>query len=284
MKTLQLATLLALTTLFTTSCFRDGGLICTKPSGETISEESTVDDFDRIELQMEGEVFISQGEEYKVEVEASENILDIIVVNVSGNELVLRTKRGKCIRGESDVKFYVTTPTVEGITLSGSGRMTNVTPLTGSEIDVTLSGSGEIELDELDYELGFMNISGSGTVDVDGLQLNDLEAKTSGSGNTTITRLTANVVDMRVTGSGDVTFEGEEAERLTATISGSGELHAFELPADDVEVDITGSGGCEVTANESLDIRITGSGSVRYKGRPSINQNITGSGSVINAN
>lgn len=283
MKTLQLLALLLLASTFT-SCFREGGLICTKPNGEIVTEEVSLESFSRIELQMEAEVYITQGDESSVRIEASDNIMNILVTNVSKDELTLRTERSECIRGKSDVKFYVTTPDVEAITLSGSGFIVNETALTGSELDITLSGSGDIDLSDLDYSSSYMNISGSGKITIDEFVVTDLEAKTSGSGKTTISDLNASNVSMRVSGSGSMNFDGENAERLDATIGGSGKLYAFDFPAERVEINVSGSGDCEVTANDELDVNITGSGSVYYKGRPNINQRITGSGKIKNAN
>lgn len=283
MKTLQLLSLLLLSVTFT-SCFTDGGVVCTKPNGEVIEEEVSLESFSRIDLSMAGEVYITQGDASSVRIEASDNVIDLIVTNVSGDELNLRTKRGKCIRGKSDVKFYVTTPDVEGITLSGSGKIFNETPLTGKELDIKLSGSGEIDLENLEYDNAYSSISGSGKVWVDGFDTDDFEVKTSGSGRTTISNLEANNVSMSISGSGSTSFESSTTDRLDASIAGSGKLFAFDMPAERVELSVGGSGDCEVTANEELDVRITGSGSVYYKGQPSIDQKITGSGRIKNSN
>lgn len=245
MKYLQFATVLIALVFFGSSCVLDGdGVACRKASGEMETIRYELESFDKIELQMGADVVISQGDGYSVEVEASENLHDIIVTNVSSDELVLRLERSKCIRGNHDIVFYVTCPDITGITLSGSGTITNATSIDADNID--------------------MKVSGSGTIDFDNFNANDCF--------------------MSVSGSGDIILQGEEMNTMEAKISGSGTLQAFDAPANRVDVRISGSGDCEVTANESLDVHISGSGSVDYKGTPAITQKITGSGNIRNRN
>lgn len=245
MKYLQLAIALIAVTFSTSSCVFDGGLVCTKGSGDIITEYYDLESFDEIDLQMGADVVLSQGDNFSVEVEASDNLHKKITTKVKNGELVLRLDRGECIRGKNDVVFYVTCPDITAISVSGSGNVTNVTPIDGGNVDIRVSGSGNIDLDDFNVEDCFISVSGSGNVELNGQEtMSSLEAK----------------------------------------ISGSGEVHAYNVAADRVDIGVSGSGDCEVTANETLDVTISGSGSVSYKGKPDINQRVTGSGSINNRN
>ena len=246
MKTLQLAIALIAITFYTSSCVLDGGgLICTKGSGEIITETYDLESFDRIDLQMGADVVLTQGDAYSVEVEASDNLHKIITTNVKSGELVLRLQRNDCIRGKSDVVFYVSCPDIKTISVSGSGNITNATPIEAGNMDMNVSGSGNIDFNDFNANDCIISVSGSGNINLSGdRDMNSLEAK----------------------------------------ISGSGEINAFNAPANRVDIRVSGSGDCEVTANETLDVHISGSGSVHYKGQPSITQKITGSGSISNRN
>ncbi|MCB0738444.1 MAG: DUF2807 domain-containing protein [Bacteroidetes bacterium] len=243
MKTLSLLTLLAIT-LGLSSCYYDGGLICTKPNGEMAQELREVSAFKSIDLMMAADVVITPGEEYTVEVSASENILDIIKTEVSGQELNIRTKTGECIRGNSNVTITITAPNIEEIKISGSGNITNTAGWETDQLELRVTGSGDINLDDLVVK----------SYEVD------------------------------ITGSGSIELSGTDAEKGYVEISGSGDLDAYDLAVNKCEVSITGSGTARVSANDELDIKISGSGDVYYKGKPSINQSITGSGNVHNQN
>lgn len=285
MKTLKLTLSILAMAFMLSSCLKDGGLICRKPSGENVTQTYSVGSFTQITLEMDADVVITQGSDYKVEASAADNIHKILVVKVNGSELVLRTERGKCIRGKSDVVFYVTCPDVKGISLAGSGTMKNSNPLSGDGLDVNIAGSGFVDLNDLTYSRMYVSIAGSGEINVDGATVSDFESKTSGSGNTDFKNLSCQNADLTISGSGSVRLAGSgEADRLKGTISGSGKLHCFDLPANTVEVKISGSGDCEVTCNNQLNATISGSGSVYYKGQPTVNADISGSGKIISSN
>jgi hypothetical protein len=144
MKTLQFTLALLISTVLFSSCFTNGNLVCTRPNGENKKMEYPVESFYRIELQMAADVVVIQGDEFKVEADAADNIHNILVANVSGNELTLRTERGRCIRGKSEVTFYVACPDVEAITLSGSGDITNEGAFSSENLELRISGSGNI--------------------------------------------------------------------------------------------------------------------------------------------
>lgn len=284
MKTLQITALLLISVLSFSSCVTDGSLICTKAQGDKNLVEYNVENFSSVELQMDAEVILTQGEEFKVEVEATDNIHNILVANVSGQELTLRTQRGKCIRGRSEVVFYITCPSLDGITLAGSGSIENTNQFDGEMLDVNLSGSGSIDLENMFYQDVITSISGSGQVNLNAIEAATFESKISGSGDIEVLESNINILDLGITGSGSFKIEGNEAEELSANISGSGKLNAQNMPASAVTVKIGGSGGASVNSLNELKVNITGSGNVHYTGSPSIDANITGSGKLINDN
>ena len=102
-----------------------------------------------------------------------------------------------------------------------------------------------------------------------------------------------------VSGSGDVEAEGIDTDELAVTISGTGEveisgntysqdveiLGSGEYKAEDLEskeakIDVSGSGSATVNVSDQLDAEVSGSGSVEYVGDPTINQDVSGAGEV----
>jgi hypothetical protein len=192
-------------------------------------------------LSTQGEVFITEGPAYLVQVEASSNLQEIITTKVNSNTLDIGIKNNKCIKGNPTIKMYITAPSIEGLILSGSGNIYAYNQITSSTMALTISGSGNIEMDSLSAEKVEAKISGSGNINL--------------KGNTT-------------------------GENFEATISGSGNINALELPFNNATVTISGSGNCKLLAKQTLKVTISGSGDVLYSGSPTINSSISGSGSV----
>lgn len=215
---------------------------CVKVKGEgpTLTEQRTANNFQSIRCAMSGEVYIRQDSFYKIEVRAQKNILDILNTSVTGGELKIDFDHNKLIGRHDKVEIYISCPNIEGLSVSGSGNITAMNKIVTSDLDLNISGSGNISLTDVNTNRLSAKISGSGDIDV-----------LSGWATTT-----------------------------SSTISGSGSIQLTGIASDYANVKISGSGDSRVNVREQLDISISGSGDVYYMGNPRINQNISGSGKV----
>lgn len=241
MKTLKLTTLIFCLTFVFASCNK-GGLFCYNGNGEIITETRTVSDFKNVELGMSGELFISQGSEFEVKIEASENLMAVIKTEVKNNTLVVDLKNNKCLRSNEMIKIYVSMPTIEGLAISGSGSIFGARKLDTDALELKISGSGDIELDSLKANELVSKISGSGTIAVGGM---------------------------------------DTIPSYYGSISGSGSVEAYELPVKKGDFQISGSGDFRVNVLETMLVKISGSGDVQYKGNPTITTDISGSGNIF---
>jgi hypothetical protein len=222
-----------------TSCKK--GTFCYKGDGNITTETRDISGFSEITMSTSGTVYIEESSEYSVQVETSSNLLDVIETEVHGSTLEIDTKRGKCLKGNTTLNVYVTAPSIEGLVLSGSGRLITSGLISSNSMDVVLSGSGDISIDSL--------------------ETTDFEATISGSGNISA-------------------FGVGTALKEKISISGSGNLNTLNLPAQDSEVSISGSGDCNIHVTEALNASISGSGNVIYKGSPAVTSNVSGSGTI----
>jgi hypothetical protein len=105
-------------------------------------------------------------------------------------------------------------------------------------------------------------------------------ASIAGSGSVNAEGVNEDEIRLAISGSGDITVRGT-TKKLTGAIAGSGSMHLADLTATDASVRISGSGDVTVNASESLEVSIAGSGDVRYLGQPrSVQRHVSGSGSV----
>ncbi len=238
--------MLAIAGIFTINgCFidvddDDGFFNCVDGSGPVVTETINVPNFTGISLEISATVLISQGPVQEVVVEGKGNIIDELELDVNNGVWEIDTDR--CVRDIGDLKIFITVPDLSVLKISGSGDI----------ISENTFVIGDIE----------MNISGSGTMDVE---------------------MEADDIDAAISGSGELFLSGS-ADELKCRISGSGDLRAFNMQCRIAELNISGSGDAEVRVSDNLDVRISGSGDVFYKGNPTLNVQISGSGSVVDSN
>lgn len=207
-------------------------------------EERKLSAFSEITLKMSGKVHLKQGDNQVVNVKGDQSTLDKLVTEVKDRKLVIRFKTESMFSSSwkpGPVEIFITIPEIDKLTLLGSGSIISEDLISSRIIDLTLSGSGDINLADLKTDK----------------------------------------VTILLSGSGNVLLAGKAAAaELKGTLSGSGNIKARDFNADDVNVKIVGSGNCWITANKNLIAKIAGSGNVFYHGNPAIDQSITGSGKV----
>jgi hypothetical protein len=245
-------------------------------------ETRNVDTFTKLSFRVPGKLYLKQGSPQKVELEGPKDVLKEIETEVDGGRLIIG-KEGKWMNwgwGDNDrIIAYVTVKDIEAISVSGSGDVIGQGKITSGDLDLNVSGSGSLQI-EADAS-GKMegNVSGSGELIVKG-SCSSFESDVSGSGEVNLTAVIKERADFGVSGSGKIRAEGS-AKSVKTSISGSGKVLASNLETDKCEVRISGSGDVEINVKSDLDANITGSGSVTYKGNPShVNSHSSGSGSI----
>jgi hypothetical protein len=211
-----------------------------KGKGDVVSETRNITGYTAISLSMEGDVYFTPDSVNSIEIQAQQNILDVIESQVEGGILVLKIQDHTVLGKHDPIRIYIHAPSINGLDVSGSG-----------------------------------NIMVGSLMDQPGLHYN-----ISGSGNITIDELKSKQLDGRISGSGNITGSAGTSDIEYLTISGSGNLNFLNVMADSVYVTISGSGDVSAYAVKYLDVTISGSGNVRYNGNPVINQHISGSGNV----
>lgn len=207
---------------------------------ESYSETRNVTGFDKVSFAVPGEVFISLGQGYKVVLEGDRDYVREIETRVSGGELIIRNEKWFNV-GNHKVIVHITMPSLEGIDVSGSGKVKVEDPLKGDGFEINISGSGRVSFGDV--------------------ILNNVECDISGSGS------------FLAEGSGTI-------GKLEVDISGSGSFKSETVQIGTLDTSISGSGSCDCHVTGVLKASISGSGSVYYSGNPKIDASISGSGKV----
>ena len=215
-------------------------LVSTATAQDSYKETRNVSDFDEVSFCLAGEVYISIGQGFNVVLEGDKEYLDEVETKVSGGELVI--KRDSWVNfNNQKVIVRITMPALNGIDVSGSGKVTVTDPLKSDDFEADISGSGKIYLKEV----------------------------------------TMGDVECDISGSGSFVAEGTGSMRsLEVDISGSGSYKGESTKIGSFEASISGSGSCDCYVTDMLRASISGSGSIWYSGNPKIDASISGSGKV----
>lgn len=219
-----------------TSC-SDDYYGCIDGSGDEKTMLVSVSSFSNIELELDAQVYLSQGPR-EVKIVASDNLLGYIDTEVEGDDLVLELDDVDCISEVGAIKIYITNPDFEELNISGSGSIFNKTALNLNDLEINIEGSGDVKLDDLTIDDLDLRVSGSGDVNLSGTGADDAEITILGSGDVDLSGLPIKDASVKVKGSGDA--ELDVSNTLDASISGSGDITYSGTPT--VTKNITGSG------------------------------------------
>jgi len=209
-------------------------------SGNVVSETRDVSGFRAIEVDYPAEVFIKQGSQESLKVEAEDNLLPGLKTDVKNGVLQIfyKTEKGKHVNPTKTVRITVVVKDLADVDFSSAGELT-VEKLKTDSLDVSLSGAGT-------------------------LHLNDIQVKG---------------LHVSLSGAGSATASGT-ADDLDLSISGFGDFNGAELQDRDARVHISGAGSATVWVDDELTAGISGAGSVSYYGDASVNKQISGVGDI----
>jgi len=204
-------------------------------------EERDLEDFTGIGFSVAGTLVLEQGNTFSVVLEGDDDYIEEIETTVQGNMLVISHDRWISFsRNNRKLTVYVTMPVVEELNVSGSGSILAEGSVRAEDLDMSVSGSGNIRLSDLTAESAGCSISGSGSLELKG---------------------SASTGKLSISGSGKYRGDSFRLNGLNVNISGSGTCST--LVEDKLVARVSGSGDVYYSGNPSVDARISGSGKVR---------------------
>ncbi|RPF71603.1 head GIN domain-containing protein [Aurantiacibacter spongiae] len=185
-------------------------------SGNVVERQVEIGNFDRIVANGPVSVEVRQGPRPSVTIEAEDNIVNLIDVDVSGDTLVIGSHGSWSSR--RDVRAVVTAPGLRDIEKFGSGRV-RVVDWNADSLALSTHGSGGITLSGRIDTLA-LSTGGSGSIDAGEATVRDATASTQGSGSITLGDLDR--LSAAVAGSGSI--RAGRVGQLTQSDSGSGSI------------------------------------------------------------
>lgn len=244
------------------------------PSSNIINRTVKTGDISGIVMMCKGKVVYSQGATSSIRMNGADNVLDVVELKNNGGRLVIKFRDDVRVQSldDDELVFYITSPSVNSLSVTGSGDIEVNSTLNVASLDLLVSGSGDVETKGIKAS-GHINVSvsGSGAVDMDiDNRANAINIGISGSGDVECENVTARSISCGVSGSGDVEFKGGITNKASFEVSGSGEVEAKHLEAGIVVAAVSGSGKVVCRASDTLESSISGSGSIKYYGTPKV--------------
>ena len=190
-----------------------------KGNGKITSLEKEISNFSSILAESVVSVNVVIANENKCEVTADENILEFIELKVKNDELRIGLKKNVSFTTSNPVVVNISTVSLKEVSLCGSATI-SVSNILQNTFRASLKGSGEINLSGETNEL-LLNMTGSGDIDAEELISKSLLVNAKGSG-----YISANAKEeatVNLMGSGSVKVYGETL-RKNKNIMGSGSV------------------------------------------------------------
>lgn len=200
------------------SCIIDGWDNGISGNGNVVEETRNVSGFTGVHASTGIDVFLYEGDDFDVKVEADENLMEIILTEVEGKMLVIKTDRVN-IRNAKSKKVYVTLPKLDELKISSAGDCEGQTPFTCDDLRISISSAGDLDL-KVEAERINIDISSSGDARISG-RTQQLDASLSSAGDLHAFDLIADVVDVRVSSAGDARVHAEEEISMDASSAGN---------------------------------------------------------------
>ncbi|WP_418514067.1 head GIN domain-containing protein [Corallibacter sp.] len=180
-----------------------------------------------------------KGKEGSIIIEGEENLIDYIITEVKDNKLIVKTKKNVNLKTSINKSIKITIPfeEINLVSLTGSGDLWTKDVLDVSDLKVSLTGSGDINLTSKNKTLE-SHLTGSGDIIFKGSTKN-LKVMISGSGDVNASKLISDNTVVAISGSGDVSVVSNES--LKAHVSGSGDIEYSGNPKKE-ETKVAGSG------------------------------------------
>ena len=221
--------------LLTTTLHACGLLNCEKGKGAVVQLQLPIAAFHGIVVEGSLEVHLTHADAQRIEAEGQGNLIGLINTEVKNGVWHIGTK--KCYSTDKPLIVHIATPTLDRISVHGSGDVKGTDTFTMDELKVDVQGSGELHMVVVAGDI-HATVAGSGDIELNGTSGN-LNASVAGSGNINAGGLSASRANAEVAGSGDITVHAVES--LDANIAGSGDINYRGNPGK-VDKNIAGSG------------------------------------------
>jgi hypothetical protein len=182
------------------------------------------------------DVYLTQGDNQSVTVEADENLHEYIKTEVKGDILHVYTDVN--IRDAERERVYVTMKEINSVQTTSAGDIVGESPVKGDHLELSANSAGDIHLEVYAKEIE-IDISSSGDMTLTG-ETENMKADLSSAGDLNAFNLKAKEANISVSSAGDADIN--VTDKLTARASSAGDIN-YKGDPKNIDVHTSSAGG-----------------------------------------
>lgn len=200
----------------------DEGYNRVEGNGVIQTKEKSLNRYDELEVSGAFKVKIVPSDNYRVVIEADENLQSYIRVDQDGDRVRIKMKNNINVRTSKPIRVTVFAGNLRRIELAGSCDLKSDGLIEHPErIELTIAGSGDANI-EVKTPVTKVSIGGSGKVIING-KTRDLDLSIAGSGDFEGADLLSETSEVSIAGSGSAKVYA--SVELKVSIAGSGDVY-----------------------------------------------------------
>lgn len=199
--------------------------------------------FDKLELAGAARVVVVQGDRDQAFIAGDDEVQKGVEVELADRQLVIRPSGGWKIWRSGKLFVQVEMRELRQLSVSGASDVQAPGPLKADQLKLSISGAGNVRLDQLQAKQLVFTISGAGDGQLGG-HVDDLA--------------------LQISGKGKVIAERMQSQRARVNVSGLGNVVLWVT--DDLAAHISGIGSVDYFGNPSVQRSVSGMGSISARG------------------
>ena len=204
-----------------------------------VNEKINVSDYEEIVLEVPANIIyrqIAQSEPF-LQVLVDQNIFPSLDISVQNGRLIIAQKNDSLLK-PTRFTIYANSKNLSKLEVKGNGNIHLENEVNARNMEILISGTGDLKSDSLYCENLCIRIKGTGDVEIKGAATH-ATFDISGTGDIKAFDCLVSHLDCSIQGSGDV--ETSVHEKLNVSISGTGDL-LYKGHPESVTTDIRGAG------------------------------------------
>jgi len=193
-------------------------------NGDVVTKERKTESFTGVKVSSGIDVYLKQGDNESMSVEADENLHEYIITEVRGGVLNVYTDAN--IRQAERKRVYVTMKEIKSLRTTSAGDIVGQTPVKTDRLELSASSAGDIKLEVYASEID-LNISSSGDITLSG-EAEKLNGDLSSAGDLNAYDLLVKEADLSASSAGNADIK--VSERIRARASSAGDINYMGNP------------------------------------------------------
>ncbi len=208
-----------------------------KGNGDVEKETRQVSSFNELDISNAFDIYLTQGNQESLVIEADENILEYIKTEVKGGVLKIYIKEK--VRNIKTMKAYISFKMLDKIELSGACDLFGENEFKFDDLEIESSGASDMEM-KFTADKVYLDLSGASDVEFVG---------------------SANTLIVDVSGAADIHAQDFEVQRCTVDASGASTIKVFAT--EELNVDASGASTVRYKGKPSINMDSSGASSIR---------------------